>query len=434
MDKVIDQPPEVVAPLSEGDEKKKTKFLAKEILDRIAYGLSSQQFLNILFIQSGASLFSVGLINGLKVMLSVIVSYFLSKFHVSRRINKAFMSVAGILFGISLFAITIALKEKSTPLFILAFLFGSAIAVLYGTLYQDWFKENLEMKKRGFFLSRIGYYGIGITGVSMILGAYLVDRYSYDRIVFSAFGYLFRLEGFVVVFILSAIFFMIASLMLLLIKEKNAPPKERVVLVTKETWKNLFSNKVLIVLFLSSSIVSLVQTLATAYYGIYIFQTFSGTGYGGFMNVAIIFLIALLTSMVGPIITQFNARAYGKFPMLVFGTILMAIGPVTFYYNPTLLSISVAMFLSTIGSSICGVAFGLLTMELVREDMKDSYASLSNILTLIPYAIFVPAGAYFAQTFGMQALFLILTITLILVVVPMYLGVLLIYNTKRQKI
>src|SRR3989338_6238744 len=134
-------------PISEFSEEKQSKFLAKEILDRIAYGLSSQQFLNILFVQSGASLFLVGILNGFKVMLSIIVSYYLSKFRVSQKANKALMSVAGILFGISIFTVTIALEKKSMPLFIVSFLFGSIIAVLYGTLYQDWFKENLEMKK-----------------------------------------------------------------------------------------------------------------------------------------------------------------------------------------------------------------------------------------------------------------------------------------------
>ncbi|TAL51895.1 MAG: MFS transporter [Nanoarchaeota archaeon] len=432
-------PADLELPLSENDDKKRIKFLTKEILDRIGYGLSSQQFFNILFVQSGASLFLVGFLNGLKVMASVSVSYILERYRVSVMVNRMMMSIVGILFGISIFTLTLAIYYRSLWLFILSSLFATIIAVSYGTLYQDWFKENLEMRKRGFFLSRIGYYGLLITALSMFIGAYITDKFAGNsNLVFDALGYKFRLQGYVLVLIGAAIIFMFGAVILLAIKDSKRKMETGepapAVLITKETWKEFHSNKVLFVLFISSAVISLVQTLAMAYYGIFIYKNFFNVGFGGFMNVAIIFTIALLTSIVGPIITQFNARAYGKFPMLVFGTLLIAIGPLTYYYNPNLLSISVAMFLSTIGSAICGVAFGLLTMELVREDLKDSYAHLSNLLTLIPYAIFVPIGALIAQNYGMQTLFLVLPIALIAVVLPLYMYIIIAFNARKQKI
>lgn len=424
--------------LSRGDDTHKVKLLTKEILDRIGYGLSSQQFLNILFVQSGASLFLVGMINGLKVMFSVIVAFLLDKYRVARRVNTLIMSLAGILFGLSVFLMTMALVWRQVFLFAAAFLVGSVIAVFYGSLYQDWFREHLALKNRGFFLSNISYYGLAISGISMILAAYVVDRATDgQRIAFAILGHVVKLQGFVVVFLASAILFMFAAVLLLLMGDrKPAAYRDQAdtMLITSETWQHFISSKVLIVLLLSSSIISLVQTLATAYYGIFIYENFKNTGYGGFMNVAIIFLIAMLTSIVGPMIAQFNARAYGKVPMLVFGTMLLAIGPITFYANPNLLSISVAMFLSTIGSAICGVAFGLLTVELVREDLKQSYTALANLLTLVPYAIFIPIGALIAQTFGMELLFLILALVLVFVVVPMYVVVVSVYSGRSQKI
>ncbi|MEK6968195.1 MAG: MFS transporter [Nanoarchaeota archaeon] len=430
-------PADLELPLSEPEEKRRIKFLTKEILDRIGYGLSSQQFLNILFVQSGASLFLVGMINGLKVMVSVIVSYILERYQLSVKVNRVLMSVVGVFFGISIFTLTIAIHRKSTALFVLSFVFATIIAVLYGSLYQDWFKENLEMRKRGFFLSRISYYGLAITGISMILGAALADKFTGGkRLAFEILGQNLRLQGYVIVLVFAAMIFMFGALLLLWISEKNAgkEPQKKHVVITPETWKEFASNKVLFVLFVSSAIISLVQTLATAYYGIFIYSNFSESAFGGFMNVAIIFIIALLTSVIGPVITQFNVRAYGKFPMLVFGTMLIAIGPVTYWYNPNLLSISMAMFLSTIGSAICGVSFGLLTLELVREDLKESYAQLSNVLTLIPYMIFIPIGAYIAFNWGMSILFLILSITLVVTVVPLYMYVIIAYNARKQKI
>ena len=430
-------PKDLELPLSEGEEKRRIKFLTKEILDRIGYGLSSQQFLNILFVQSGASLFLVGLINGLKVIVSVIVSYMLNQVQLSVRINRILMSIVGLFFGVSIFTLTIAIHKKSTTLFIISFVIATIIAVLYGTLYQDWFRENLEMRKRGFFLSRISYYGLAITGFSMLVGAALADRFSdSNRLAFELFGQSLRLAGYAVVLIIAAVIFMVGAFLLLMINEKSSKKTQGkpIVMITAETWKEFTSNKVLFVLFISSAIISIVQTLATAYYGIFIYKHFSDTAFGGFMNVAVIFIIALLTSIIGPIITQFNVRAYGKFPMLVFGTMLIAIGPITYWYNPNLLSISAAMFLSTIGSAICGVSFGLLTIELIREDLKESYTQLSNVLTLIPYLIFIPIGAYIAQVHGMSILFLILSATLVATVVPLYMYIIWAYNARKQKI
>ena len=347
------------------------------------------------------------------------------------------MSIVGLFFGVSIFTLTIAIHRKSTTLFIISFVIATIIAVLYGTLYQDWFRENLEMRKRGFFLSRISYYGLGITGFSMLVGAALADRFSdSNRLAFELFGQPLRLAGYAVVLIIAAVIFMVGAFLLLMINEKSSKKVQGkpIVMITAETWKEFTSNKVLFVLFISSAIISIVQTLATAYYGIFIYNNFSNTAFGGFMNVAVIFIIALLTSIIGPIITQFNVRAYGKFPMLVFGTMLIAIGPITYWYNPNLLSISAAMFLSTIGSAICGVSFGLLTIELIREDLKESYAQLSNVLTLIPYLIFIPIGAYIAQVHGMSVLFLILSATLVVTVVPLYMYIIWAYNARKQKI
>ena len=277
-------PKDLELPLSEGEEKRRIKFLTKEILDRIGYGLSSQQFLNILFVQSGASLFLVGLINGLKVIVSVIVSYILNQVQLSVRINRILMSIVGLFFGVSIFTLTIAIHRKSTTLFIISFVIATIIAVLYGTLYQDWFRENLEMRKRGFFLSRISYYGLGITGFSMLVGAALADRFSdSNRLAFELFGQSLRLAGYAVVLIIAAVIFMVGAFLLLMINEKSSKKVQGkpIVMITAETWKEFTSNKVLFVLFISSAIISIVQTLATAYYGIFIYVRAKATSHYG---------------------------------------------------------------------------------------------------------------------------------------------------------
>ena len=56
-------------------EKKTNRLLTvKETLDRIGYGFATPQFINILFFMSGAGFFLIGLFNGLKTILSLLLS------------------------------------------------------------------------------------------------------------------------------------------------------------------------------------------------------------------------------------------------------------------------------------------------------------------------------------------------------------------------
>ena len=419
------------------------KFLAKEILDRIGYGLSSQQFINILFILIGANYFIIGTINGLKMVLGVIISFLLEKYAVAKGVSKKLMKFSAILFAFSVFLLTLAIGLQSLALFITAILIGGILAILYGNLYQDWFKENLGMEFRGNFLQKISYYGLLITGASMLLGAYLADNFLSEgkSIPFNLLNLKFDLniKGYSVAFALAAVLFLISAIIIFLIRDKpkitsDSEKTEEPSILSAGVRAKLFGDKVIVILLVTSSLVSIVQTLGASYYGIFIYQQFNNTGYGGFTNVAIIFLIALLTSVVGPVVTQYNSRAYGKFPMLVFGTLLMAIMPLTFYYNATLLAIALATFLSTIGASICGVAYGMLIGELIHEDYKKPFIKLSGVLTILPYLLFVPLGAYFAQEIGLPLFFLLLGLILALAVMPLYFLIILLYNLRKEKI
>lgn len=423
-----------------------TKFLAKEILDRIGYGLSSQQFINILLVLTGANYLLIGTINGFKMVLGVVASFILEKYAIAKGISKQLMKFSAVLFAFSVFLLTLALGLSSLALFIVAIFLGGILAILYGNLYQDWFKENLGIEHRGYFLQRISYYGLLITGLSMLIGAYLADNFLIEgrNILFNFLSLKFALtiKGYLVAFAIAATLFLLSAIMVFLIREKptllqtrkESEQGEELSVLSKEVRNKLFSNKVILILLVTSSIVSIVQTLGASYYGIYIYKVFQNSAYGGFTNVAIIFLIALLTSVVGPVVTQYNSRAYGKFPMLVFGTLLMAIMPLTFYYNPTLLAIALATFLSTIGASICGVAYGLLIGELIHEDYKKPFIALSGLLAILPYIIFVPAGAYFAQEIGLPQLFLLLGFILAVVVMPLYFLIIILYNARKEKI
>jgi len=422
------------------ESKKIKQFFFKDFFDRVSYGFSSQQFINILFFQTGASYFVIGTINGLRVILSVIIAAFLSEYSKTRQISKRFIGTTGIIFGFSLLFIAMARFLHSVPLFALALLIGSIGAVSYGELYQRLFRDTVK-KERSKLLMNIAQYGLMITGVSMVLAGFLMDKFPAMGTPISLFGFKFRVFGYLIAFEIAAISSIIAGYILSFIKEKQIKFIEKRSLSTqlkiqfnniKDNLSVFIKNEVVFTLFVASIITGFVQTLGNSYYGIYIYETFKNSYLKGFTNVAVIFLIAMMTSFFAPFIVKKNAKTYGKFPMLVFGTLLMAIMPLTYYYNSNLISISIGTLIGLVGAAIVGVSHGLLIIEIMPESKRKIYFSAYSILITIPYLIMIPVGAYVAQIHGLKTLFLFLGLILIFIVVPLYFLIIVMNNGKEK--
>ena len=422
------------------ESKEVKRIFWKELFDRISYGFGSQQFINILFFQTGASYFVIGAINGLRVILSVLITSFLGEYSKIRKISKRFIGTTGILFGLCFIFMAIARLFHSVPLFALALLIGSIGAVSYGDLYQSIFRNALK-KERIHFLRNIAQYGLIITGISIIIASLLMDKFPATGTPVSLFGLEFRIFGYLIAFEIAAISFIVSGYVLSFIKEKQIKIIEKRSPLTqlkiqleslKDSLPVFIKNKAIVVLVIASIITGFVQTLGNSYYGIYIYETFKYSYFGGFMNVGIVFLIAILTSFFAPFIVKQNSKEYGKFPMLVFGTLLMAIMPLTYYYNPNLVSISMGTLLGVIGAAITGVAHGLLTADLMSEKERKVYFSEYSFLIIIPYLIIMPIGAYAAQAYGLRTLFLLLGLILTLIVVPLYFLIIILHNKKEK--
>ena len=111
-----------------GDDKNLSKLAAKEVLDRIGFGFGSQQFINILFLQTGASLFLVAIINSLRVVFGNLTSFFIEKFK-NVKTNKKLISLSGIIFGFSFLLIAVAIFLKSIVIFASAIIISSIALV-----------------------------------------------------------------------------------------------------------------------------------------------------------------------------------------------------------------------------------------------------------------------------------------------------------------
>lgn len=432
--------------MSKKDQKKEEtsktikRFTTKEVFDRIGYGFGSQQFINILFAQAGASYLLIGIINGIKVILSVAFSSFLEQIHKTREISKRFIGISGVLFGFSFIFMAIARFFYSVPFFTAALLLGSIGIVSYGDLYEK-LTAGFKMERRGKFLARISIYGLFIIGVCMLLSGYIMDKFPATGtvITFVLLGKTFSLKlyGYLIAFEIAAVSFILSGYVLSFIKENKVPIEGKKEIINghfqalKEHLGIFLQNKILLILLIATTTSGLVQTIGNSFYGIFIYRYLNNQGFGGFLNVAIIFLIALLTSFFGLYITRRSAMEYGKFPMLTFGTVLMAIMPLTYYYNPNLVSIAMGTIIGIIGASVTGVAHGLVTLDIVPEKIRQTYFGTFSLIITVPFLITTPVMGYVAQTYGLNNLFLILGAMLIVIVLPLYFLVVVMHRKSK---
>ena len=418
-------------------------FTFKEVFDRVGYGFSSIQFVNILFYIIGANFFLVGVVNGLKTIISLIFSSFFQEYAKVKRVSIGFLSKSGILFGFSFIVIAMAITVRSVPLFAAALLVGAVGVVTYGDLYERLAQDYLKREKLGKFLLNISHFGVIITGLAMVLSGVLFDRFpmlSAHKILL--FGKTLPIYGYLICFEVTAIAFILSGYVLHFVNEKkDDQPKPRGFfrdywLRLKEQNRQFYRNRYLVLLLLAGSVTGLVQILGNSYYGIYIYQKFEqGTFYGIFdgifLNLSFIFLFAIVFSFLGPAFSNFLNRRVGLAPSLVFGSLLLAIMPLVAAFNPGFLPLLIANSMSVVGSAILGMGQGLLVRKLIRDEHRHLYYAAMGVGVILPFIFLIPAGAWVAQTFGLVTLFQILAGILVCVVAPVYFILVLMANKQR---
>jgi hypothetical protein len=415
----------------DGDYRNFTKLSTKEVLDKTGGGFGSQQFINILFLLTGASFFLIGIVNGLKVIVGNLVYYFIerSKFVIDKRI----ISLSGIVFGFSFLRISIAIFIKSIALFAFAIIISNISIVLYGES-KKFFKLS---SSKAFLTEKIIKYSLIITAISLFIAAYLMDAFpiSGAPVLLNIFNNLFslRIYGYLIVFEIAAISFIAAGYILSHVKNKSNQLKKQGnlkdetsdihkeylsgPLQLKDNFNFFIKNKILLLLIITNIVVSLVQIIGYSYFGIFIYQNFNNVMFGGFLNVAMVFLISVFSSLIGYFITKINARAYRKFPILIFGIIMIAFMPFIYYFKPDLIFVTIGTIIGVIGGSTVGVTNSLLAIELINYNLRQAYFSFTNLLSVPFFLVFAPILAYIAQAYGLSVLFLSLTAILVVLII-----------------
>ncbi len=413
------------------------RFTAKELLDRIGYGFGASQFITILFFLTGATPLLVGFINGFKDVLASLFSSFLQEFSKVNSLSKRFISSAGILFGFSLIGIVLAIRMSSPWTYAIALLVGSFGIVAYGERHHRIINASLRHERKSLFLKRITHYGLLITALSFLLSGYLLETFGIDAGTVSLFGMTIRLSGYFLAFEIAAIAFICSGFILsktpLNIGTRTYKMEKFLRGHFKKSlheFRYFLNNKYLFMLFIGALLLSVIESLGATFYGYHIFTLFRDQYLGGFLNVALIFIIALLISTAGPFITRFLERHIGLAPMFVFGTMLMTLLPFIFMTNPHFYAVIAATSLAIIGSSILGASQGLLVQKLLPAHERSSFFNSIGVIIALPFLLLVIAGSMIAMS-SFLLLFKIMVIILLAVVAPLYIALVLTSHKQR---
>lgn len=442
IDKVLDKLSELLHRKGMASNKKNISvFTWKELLDRIGYGFASHQFVNILFMLSGASVFLIGLFNGLKSLISVVMSSFLQEYTKVHDIGKKFISKTGIVYGFSFLFIAWAITIQNVWLFGLALVVGSLGVVTYGDVYQQLMDHSLKKEKRNHFLAKISYYGLLITAACLLISGWMIDYTGLDGRYFTFFGQEFKMFGYLNSFFITAVALILSGYTISYVRHKNEKSKEgfhkffgEYFNTVSKNAKSVMKNKYVLLLIIANMLIASVQVLANSYYGIFIYQEFQNVWMGGFTNVAVVFSIALIVSFLGPSVTKHAQRHIGLSPMLVFGTLLMSLMPLAIAINPSLVAIIIANGISIIGASIVGTSNGLFARKVLSEENRKLYFSSVSFFSTLPFILLIPAGAWIAQTAGFSNFYYLLAGIMVAIVMPLFFVLVLLSERNNEKL
>jgi uncharacterized protein YoaH (UPF0181 family) len=414
--------------------KRKKDLTGIEFLDRTAFGMSSVQYINIFAYIFGANLFLIGLAHSIINSLQLFFTFVLEN---GSKLKRFFTAERSKFLAILMLLIMayFALIKNFYGLLVALILYSLFIS-FYNIRYPRKSLRILKVEKRDFILRNIVLIGVMITSLGIYLGGWFLDYYMLSNFLgLHVFGY--QLNPPALIFAAAA-FLLLISEFILLKYRKESNIQEQVVGRVSEKIRQAFkfisnikANKNLLILFLGSSFAFMVSLLVNSYLGIFIYTRLSDFGFGAFRNVAIIFIIAIISSLIGPWVVRKNAAEIGKLPLLIFGSLLTAILPFALFLNKGFTSMALATLLGILGSSISESALGLTFMDIIRTETRKLYFNSIRMLLWLPTLILSAIGAFIAFQFGLKVLFLGLAIIQIGLVFPLYFALLIIESRKK---
>lgn len=426
-------------------DRNSTLLAVRDVFDRIGYGAATPQFVNILFWLSAQGwphiLFLIGILNGLKMLLSVVWSNILQEYNRLHMFGKNAISTAGIVFGFSFLVMAFALLIRNVWLFSAAFLVSVIGVVAYGDLYREFARRAARRERMGPFAMFMARFGVLITAAALLFTGFLLDVFPMQGVPWSLsfFGATFdvSLYGYLLAFEVTAFSFILAGYVTSFIRDSRERESYRFGKFLKEYYTILrgkvrvfFSSRYVLLLSLAGILTGLLQVVITAYSGIAIYRLFAERYSMPFLALSVVYAIAIVASFTGPFFTQKIHRSTGLAPTMVFGTLLMAVFPIALAYSLNITAITAALAVYVIGGATTGFGQGMLARKLLPDDQRRDYFRAQSFILVVPYLIMIPVLSLIASQ-SLELVFTIAAIGLAGLVMPIYFSLVIVSQRLR---
>ncbi len=414
--------------------------LFKDLFDKIGYGFASPLLMYILLYTLNAPLILFGIIAGLKSFLTLSCSSIIKEYNSLFKIDKKFIATFGTLFGLTFLLMALAKRIGSPLIFSIGILLSAVFVVIHGDLYLDYTIKRLTSARSTITSKVVAYFGLIITAVSFLFAGYFLDfsaiTINLGITMFTIPGYLLELEVVAFAFILSSYAFSFVKPEINLVKEEIQKITKKNFLRSyfkklKESIPIFMANKDIKMFYYGTLFSGSFQTTVATFAGIYLYSRIKDTVPNPFFYITTIFAIGIVAATIGPILARSLTKIFGETPMLIFSIFLIAIFPLSIYFNVSYYALIIANAVAVLGASILSVVQSFIVgNSLDEEERKTYFSAMSTLISIImPILIILLTGIIYL--IGFRELFLIVGILELVFVVPFYFSLMIKAHNKH---
>jgi hypothetical protein len=405
-------------------------ILFKDFFDKIGYGFASPLLIYVLLYTLNTSILLFGVIAAIRSFITLFTSPIVKSYQQNFNIDRKVTSTFGTLFGLSFLLLAMAMRIQSTIIFTVGIILSSFFLVIHGDLYSNYIITKVKGARSTISAKIVSYFGLIITALAFVAAGFFLDFSSITiNLGITAFtipGYLLELEIVAFAFIFSSYVFSFVNPDLSLVKQKIKTKISKKEFFTnyfrnmKHNFSKFLANKDIKMLFYGTLFSGSLQTIIATFSGLYIFESIRGTVINPFFHLVIIFGVGIIAASIGPSIARSFTKIFGETPMLIFGVFLVAIFPISIYFNISYSGLIIAHAVSVIGASILSIVQSFLINNSLNEEEKKTYFSAITPLIAMIMPFIIILLTLLVYVIGFKEIFLVTAILILLLVTPFY--------------
>jgi hypothetical protein len=417
-------------------------ILFKDFFDKIGYGFASHLVMFIFLAILKTPIAIIGLISGIKSFITLNTSSYLKAYDKKFNINKRLIATFGVLFGFTFLFKAAAISLNSATLFAIGMIAASVFIVLHGELYSNYVIKKLIRARSNITSRLVGFFSLMITAISFIGACTLLNK---ETTTINLISKAITMPSYLLAFEIIAFAFILSSYAFSFVKPENNITKSKIKKQEKkefiknyitniiESSKNFLEDINVRTIFLGALFSGSIQTTISTFSGIYVYNHFQALNGNGFLSVGLIFGIGIICAMFAPHIARSMMKIFGETPILVFSVFLIAIFPISLYFNLTLAGLIITHAIAVIGGASLSIVQSKVIQRSLNDEERRIYFSAITPIISVFLPIIVIIFSIIAGTIGLRQMFLILAVALILLITPFYFVLVIKDHKKHNK-